>query len=192
MSFLSGMGGAAKRGLNRVTASWLDAADQSIFFGARSGRETLVGGVQTAKDMMKMRKLSAEKMNTEIESLKTSLEAHRPKAGASDEALKEFAEREAITKQKIKDERAKHREVWGIIGGAGMDASVDSAKAIGGYFAGADRAGQGWGRTRAVATRAGMVAGTGMAVGTGMRYASGGSFTENRKGERDIAGIPFV
>lgn len=188
----AGMGGAAKRGLSRLVSNWQDAADQSLFFGSRAGRDTLVGGAKEMKQMMSDARASHSTMKANIEAERNALDAHRPKANASPEDLAEYAEREKISRQKIKEMQAENRKAQGLIGGQAMDVALDSAKAVGGWAVGSDRAGQGWARTRAVAARAGMVAGTGMAVGTAGRYATGGTFTRNRDGERDIAGIPFV
>lgn len=44
----------------------------------------------------------------------------------------------------------------------------------------------------AAAGRIGMVAGAGLAAATAIRESSGGSFTRNPSGQKDIAGIPFV
>lgn len=189
---LAGMMGAAKRGANRLSSNWLDAADQSIFFGSRAQRQGLHGGAQDMQQMMKAAKTNRADMRSNIKSERTALEAHRPKAGASEQDLVEFAQREAASSAAIKAERQNYREAMSDIGGGALDAGLDMAKSVGGYYSGADRAGQGWGRGRAVATRAGMTVGAGMGIATGARYATGGSFTENRNGDRDIAGIPFI
>ncbi len=71
-------------------------------------------------------------------------------------------------------------------------AALSVGKAIVDNYTGADFAGQGSKRAKAVALRAGVDIGTGAALEGGIRYATGsGSFTE-KDGKRDIAGIPFI
>jgi len=189
---LSAMGGAIKRGSNRVLSNWHDAADQSIFFGSRAQRQGLHGGAQDMQQMMKAGKMNYQDTRSAIKAEKTALEARRPGEGATKPEKTRFADEEAGALERIANLKKNSREAMSDIGGGALDAGIDMAKSVGGYFTGADRAGQGWGRGRAVATRAGMTVGAGMGIATGARYASGGTFTENRNGDRDIAGIPFI
>ncbi len=70
---------------------------------------------------------------------------------------------------------------------AGASGLRDIAGGVGSFFTGGDYAGQGMKRAGVVAARHGAI-GAGM---VGLRYASGGTMTQNNKGQRDIAGVPF-
>lgn len=73
-------------------------------------------------------------------------------------------------------------EAMGIGDVIGSDKALDKAKAaISGYFTDPEN-----GKTR-IKALAGYGAGA-----IGLRYLSGGDLTHNNKGERDIAGIPFI
>jgi hypothetical protein len=87
------------------------------------------------------------------------------------------------------------QKVAGEHAGAMQDSMVggiaDMGKSIGRYFGATDMRDQS-GRFLTAATRVGAAGGAYMGAATGARYLSGGGLTYNNKGERDIAGIPFI
>ncbi len=60
-----------------------------------------------------------------------------------------------------------------------------------GYLTAADRAGSN-DRFKVGAMRTGLAVGAYAGANAGLRYMSGGGITYNNRGERDIAGIPFI
>lgn len=71
-------------------------------------------------------------------------------------------------------------------------AMADSAAYATRHAMAKDMQGMGVQRAGAVAARNGAALATLGAGAVGLRYASGGTATMNNRGERDIAGIPFV
>lgn len=61
-----------------------------------------------------------------------------------------------------------------------------------GHSIGADLAGKGTERTKAVALRGSIDIGTGVALEAGIRGLTGEGGLTTKNGERDIAGIPFI
>jgi hypothetical protein len=187
--FMRGMAGSVLQGgknrLNKIGSSFMDASDQSLFFGSRGQRESLQGFKQDVGKARETIKASKATRNETLTQLDTAAKGLNPSSAVDAADLKNIqAAREAAS--------AQHKTIRGESGQQAGRSAGSAVGAVAGYYAGADRAGQGIRRAGAIGARAGMTMGAGMVVGTGVRYGSGGSFTQNRNGERDIAGIPFV
>lgn len=175
---MTGLGNSAKKVGSRIESNMVSASLNPTFFGAHSLRTGMVAEKNALRDSRRAGRVAKSSHADDMASIEGNLDSGFIDAAEGtarkNEANKVLGER----RQQMAQDRT--------------EAVTGMAGKIGTFATGGDFAGQGWKRAGAVGARWGTPIAASVAAGTGMRYATGGSFTQDREGNRDIAGLPFM